>query len=106
MDELDSLIRQLKVDLMQEKCVQEYFKLKEKIDEDEQLILLRKKIDEVKQNMSKNALDKEKYNHYKNEYVALEKQYNQHPIVFNFNEAKDECLILLDEIANLFSKND
>ncbi len=105
MDELDLLIQKLKDDVMEEECVKQYFKLKAKIDSDPSLIKLRKEIDEAKQNMSKFALDKEKYILYKEDYLKLEEQYNLNPTVYNFQKAKDECLILLNEIADLLSKN-
>lgn len=105
MDELELLIQKLKDDVMNEECVKQYFKLKAKMDADVSLIKLQKEIDEAKQNMSKFALDKEKYVRYKEEYLRLEEQYNSNPIVFNFKRAKEECLILLDEIASLLSKN-
>ena len=89
-NEIKNALSKVKEDLFNEKIVQEYIKLKEIIENSEELSNLHKKISYL-QKCQPTEDEKE-------EYFKLLKQYNENPLIVQFKSISDEVYDLLEEI--------
>lgn len=88
---MDKVIEQAKLvreEIDQQEAVKEYYRLKELYENDEELKRLREEIARLA------SLHKEE------ERKSLLKIYNSHPLVSNYNQAKEEVMTLLNEVKN------
>lgn len=92
---------ELKEQLINEPIVKEYFRLLSLIENDEQLSILDKEIKLHQKLMSTNMNNDEIYFKEKEIYESKLNQYNNHPLIINFNNTKDEVASLLQQIEQI-----
>ena len=91
MNDVDKAVEELKVALDKEPIIQEYLSLKKAIENDEELKRMRSEIARLTNEGKFEERD------------ALLGIYNSHPLVSNFNQAKEEVASLLSEIKDILS---
>ena len=92
---------ELKEQLINEPIVKEYFRLLSLIENDEQLSILDKEIKFHQKLMSTNINNDEIYFKDKEIYESKLNKYNNHPLIINFNNTKDEVAALLQQIEQI-----
>lgn len=88
MDEILNKAKEIRRDVDNLPQVKEYYRLKELYENDDELKRLRGEI----ARLASEGKNKER--------KALLEIYNSHPLVSNYNQAKEEVIILLNEIKN------
>ena len=88
MDKVIEAAKEIRRDIDNLPEVQEYYHLKELYENDEELKRLREEIARLA------SLHKEE------ERKSLLKIYNSHPLVNNYNQAKEEVMRILNEVKN------
>ena len=83
-------VKLLKKEIENLDIYKEYVSLKMQIEKSEFLNDLKKKINNLKQNLTKNIYNEEKHNSLKNEYNEKLNEYNNHPLIQNYNYIKEE----------------
>ena len=91
MTNIDEALKTLKAELDNSSVIKEYLRLKEVIENDEDLKSMRKEIARLT-NENK-----------KEEHDALLEIYNSHPIVVNYQLAREEVVSLLSQIKDVLS---
>ncbi|MGM9873787.1 MAG: hypothetical protein ACI31G_02555 [Bacilli bacterium] len=86
MNKIKKLTLKLKEQIYEEPLVKEYFRLKQLIENDEQISLLKKQI--AKSKKEKNDI----------EYNRLMELYNDNPLIKNFSSVENEVYALLNQI--------
>ena len=89
MDEILTKAKEIREEVDKLPQVKEYYRLKELYENDDELKRLRGEIARLASE-GKNKQRK-----------ALLEIYNSHPLVSNYNQAKEEVIILLNEIKNI-----
>lgn len=89
MDEILTKAKEIRKEVDNLPQVKEYYRLKELYEKDDELKRLRGEIARLASE-GKNKQRK-----------ALLEIYNSHPLVSNYNQAKEEVIILLNEIKNI-----
>lgn len=89
MDEILNKAKEIRRDVDNLPQVKEYYRLKELYENDDELKRLRGEI----ARLASEGKNKER--------KALFEIYNSHPLVSNYNQAKEEVIILLNEIKNI-----
>lgn len=89
MDEILTKAKEIREEVDSLPQVKEYYRLKELYENDDELKRLRGEIARLASE-GKNKQRK-----------ALLEIYNSHPLVSNYNQAKEEVIILLNEIKNI-----
>ena len=89
MDEILTKAKEIREEVDNLPQVKEYYRLKELYEKDDELKRLRGEIARLASE-GKNKQRK-----------ALLEIYNSHPLVSNYNQAKEEVIILLNEIKNI-----
>ena len=92
MDKLESALENLKIELDKSEIVQEYLRLKQIVENDENLKAMRSDIARLASE-GKTA-----------EHDALLEIYNSHPVVVNYQQTKEEITSLLREIKDILSE--
>ena len=90
-DELELSLEKLKKELDNSPIIQEYLSLKEVLENDEELKKMR---EEIARLTSEDKLE---------EKDALLAIYNSHPIVVNYEQARQEVINLLNQIKDILS---
>ena len=90
-NELELSLERLKKELDNSSIIQEYLNLKSVLENDEELKKMR---DEIARLASENKLE---------ERDALLAIYNAHPIVSNYEQAREEVIALLNQIKDILS---
>ena len=90
-DELELSLEKLKKELDNSPIIQEYLSLKEVLENDQELKSMR---DEIARLTNENKLE---------ERDALLSIYNSHPIVSNYELARQEVINLLNQIKDILS---
>ena len=90
-NELELSLEKLKDELDNSSIIQEYLSLKQVLENDEELKKMR---DEIARLASENKLE---------ERDALLAIYNSHPIVTNYEQAREEVINLLNQIKDILS---
>ena len=91
MDKVDQALNELKEELDNSPIIQEYLRLKEVLENDEELKAMRQEI----ARLTNEGKEEEK--------EALLAIYNSHPVVNNYSEAREEVISLLREIKDILS---
>ena len=91
MNNLDTTLNSLKEKLDDSEIIQEYKELKSIVENDEELIKMRENIARLASE-GKNE-----------EHDALLAIYNSHPIVVNYQQAREEVISLLKQIKDILS---
>ena len=89
MDEILNKAKEIREEVDDLPQVKEYYRLKELYENDDELKRLRGEI----ARLASEGKNKER--------KALLEIYNSHPLVSNYNQAKEEVIILLNEIKNI-----
>lgn len=100
---LDKALATLSTALKEEPMIRSFLQLKETIEHDQALVLLRQEIIANKKLMSQNMMDDVLYFSYKEKYERLSESYDNNPIVINYRALKIEVIDLLKEIKNLLN---
>ena len=90
--DLEQSLEQLKSELDSSSVVMEYLSLKDVLEKNEELKRMR---DEIARLTSENKIE---------ERDALLTIYNSHPIVTNYEQAREEVVNLLNQIKNILSE--
>ena len=90
-DELELALQELKGELDNSKIIQEYLSLKTALENDGELKRLREEIA---------RLTNENKTEEKEAILAI---YNSHPIVINYEQAREEVINLLNQIKDILS---
>lgn len=103
MNDIDYLLLEVKDILYKEPIVQEYFSLKKEIEENKELIELDKSVRHHQRMMCSNLENDDIYLKEKSLYEEELSRMNNHPLVVNFNNIKEEVLVLLKEVRDSLS---
>ena len=103
MNRIDELISSLKEELQNEECVKQYFYYKNLVENDASLKELDEQARFHQKEMCRNKDINEVYFKEKAIYEELKNKLDQHPILINYQIAKDEVFSLLVDIKNLLS---
>ena len=82
-------VRCLKKEILNSDIYKEYSSLKLQIETSLHLKALKKEINELKQLMTNN-INNESHNEYKKQYLAKLEEYDNNPLIQNFNYIKEE----------------
>lgn len=97
------LVENIKKELGEYECIKEYRKLKALIDKDEYIKNLKIEIDNAKKNLVHEIRDIYSHSVAKDHYLSLKKQFDEHPLIKNYQIVKEECYNLLKEVATILS---
>ena len=103
MSSFDVALDSLKHELMDQKCVKEYFYLKNIIDNNDELRELDNVLRLHQKEMCKNKNNHEVYQKEKLAYESIKKIIENNPVLINYQIAKDEVYSLLVDIKNVLS---
>lgn len=92
MDESIKLAKELKEEILKEPLIVEYLRVKELVEKDEEINLLKKDIALAKAHKDDKL------------HQALLSRYNNHPLVVNYNVLKEEVNEYLLEISKIVNK--
>ena len=101
MDKIDELIASLKEDLLKEECVKEYLFYKQIIENDTSIKKLDEEVRFHQKEMCKNKDNNELYFKEKNIYEELKNRFDNHPVVINYQIAREEVFSLLVDIKRI-----
>lgn len=97
-DRLDQFIN----DFLNVKEVKQFLLIKEEISHSEELTLLKEKLKLSQKDMAL-SIGKKDYNEKKDNYFQTKKEYENHPLIVNYNVLLDEVNYLLTELKNKLS---
>jgi cell fate (sporulation/competence/biofilm development) regulator YlbF (YheA/YmcA/DUF963 family) len=97
-------IKKLEKSLQNSYIFKEYKELKDKIEGNKTLILLKKEINKTKQEITKNVLKDEIHSSLVEKYNRLNNEYNNHPLIQNFEYIKEEIQNELNFIKEKINK--
>ena len=103
MNRIDELLSSIKEELLSQNCVKEYFYYKKIVDNDSYIKELDENIRKHQKLMCQNKDNDEIYFREKEIYEKLRKEFDENPILINYQIAKDEVFSLLVDIKNLLS---
>ena len=103
MSDFDKALRELKDELLNEQCVKEYFYYKSLVENDETIKKLDEDVRFHQKEMCRNKNNNELYFKEKAIYEELKNKLDSHPILANYQIAKDEVFSLLVDIKNILS---
>lgn len=84
------------------KEVKQFLLIKEEISHSEELTLLKEKLKLSQKDMAL-SIGKKDYNEKKDNYFQTKKEYENHPLIVNYNVLLDEVNYLLNELKNKLS---
>ena len=99
--QIENQVQKVKNLLLEEPLVKEYLSLKEQLKNDTYIKELNEKINNAKKNMVKNSSDKVLFEQYKAEYESLENEYNNYPLIVNYNSTSEELGDILVKIKEI-----
>lgn len=97
-------IKSLRKTLQNSTIFQEYYNLKEQINRSEELKKIKKKLNELKQLLTKNVNNRELHSLYSKEYESVLNEYNNHPLIQNYEYIKEEVKNELNFIKEQISQ--
>ena len=100
MNNIDEILKEVDEKISNEPCIKEYFRLKDAINNDKELMRLDALVREHQTKMCQNQNNDEIYFQEKSFYEKYLKELENNPIYQNFNEVKKEVNELLLEIKN------
>lgn len=103
MSDFDKTLKEFKKELFNEQCVKEYFYYKNLLEKDESIKKLDEEVRFHQKEMCKNKNNNEIYFKEKALYEKLKNKLDNHPILINYQIAKDEVFSLLVDIKNILS---
>ena len=103
MSDFDKTLKEFKKELFNEQCVKEYFYYKNLLEKDESIKKLDEEVRFHQKEMCKNKNNNEAYFKEKAIYEELKNKLDNHPILINYQIAKDEVFSLLVDIKNILS---
>lgn len=103
MSNLDSLLKDVEQEILNEECVQHYFYYKNIILNDKELKALDEEMRFHQKEMCKNKNDEEIYQKEKALYDELKTKFENNPILINYQIAKEEVTLLLTEIKEVLN---
>ena len=92
MDKIDEVLTLLKDELDKNPVIQEYLTLKQQVETDPELKSMRLEIARLTNENKKEKRDN------------LLETYNNHPIMVNYTQAREEVISLLNEIKDILDK--
>ncbi len=92
MDKIDEVLTLLKGELDKNPVIQEYLTLKKRVESDPELKNMRLEIARLTNENKKEERDN------------LLETYNNHPIIVNYSQAREEVISLLNEIKDILDK--
>lgn len=96
-DHIDQFIE----DLVNQKDVKQYLDLKTAIDNSEEIMELKNQVIKAKKALAL-SFGTNDYDNRKKEFENIKYQYDNHPLIVNFNVAKGEIEYLLETIKKYF----
>ncbi len=99
--ELENVLKEVKTALLNEEVVKEYFFLKEQIEQDEELLNLKKEINILQKKLCQKVKDKAKDEDLKKTYASLKEKYDNHPLIMNFSKVSQEVNDILKTIKDI-----
>ena len=103
MNNIDELISSIKENLLNEECVKEYFYYKKIVENDTSIKELDEQVRFHQKEMCRNKDNDEIYFKEKSIYEDLKKQFDNNPVLINYQIAKEEVFALLVDIKKLLS---
>lgn len=103
MTNIDKVLNEFKDELFNEPCVKEYFYYKNLLENDESIKKLDEEVRFHQKEMCKNKDNNEKYFEEKSLYEDLKNKLDSHPILVNYQIAKEEVFSLLVDIKHILS---
>lgn len=81
--------------------VKEYLKIKEQVENNEELASFDKLLTKYKKEMTNNFANDEAYKISKSNYEEILSKYENHPLVVNYKALKEEVADLLNEVKSI-----
>ena len=101
MDKFEAKLEECRKLLFDEPVVQEYFRLKKIVDADEELHKLDKEIHQHQKRMCVHKNEPDIYESEKHLYETKLAQFQENPLVQNFEQVREEVFSLLNEIKEV-----
>lgn len=101
MNKVDKALEELIQNLNNEPVIIEFVKARDLVSSDVFVIETEKKLKELQQLITRNAMDKKLYETYKAEYDLRKEQFDEHPYVLNYNSLLNEVNELLLNIKSI-----
>lgn len=98
---VNEALSEVKEELLNDPSVKEYFRLLSLIENDSDLMKLNEEMRLHQRLMSENVSNDEIYFKEKELYESLSKEYENNPLVVNFNYIKEDVKDLLSEIEEI-----
>lgn len=103
MSNLDSLLKDVEQEILNEECVQHYFYYKNIIKNDKELKALDEEMKFHQKEMCKNKNNEKVYQKEKSLYDELKIKFESNPVLINYQIAKEEVMSLLTEIKEVLN---
>lgn len=100
-DDFVAAIGALKEELYEHPLEVEYLRYKKLIDDSIEIKELEEKIKKLQQQMTQNIQNATLHAKFKNEYIALKKEYDNHPYINNYNNLVTELNDLLNNLKTI-----
>ena len=97
---MDELAQKINEEIKKSNIYKNYVSLKEKIENDSKLVVIKDKLESIKKETCKSRDNK-----LINEYYELEKEYKNNIIVKEYLKSKEELNDLLKDIVDILSLN-
>ncbi len=103
-DELKKRIDHFIEDFMAQKEIKQYLLLKEEIIKSEEIKEINQRLVASKKQLAK-SFGTANYQKNKDDYLKIQSEYDQHPLIVNYNVAKDVVTEILEEISGYLDIN-
>lgn len=101
MTNVEKSLLSLKEEINNSDLVKEYFRLRDLVEKNNEITLLKKKINDAQVKLSLSMADEEKHSENRKEYERLVAEYDSHPLIANFSSLQIELRVFLQNIADL-----
>lgn len=100
-NDIKEQVLKIKNILLSDPKIKEFLELKEEVKNNKEILEYQDKIRALQKKMTKNVMDKEKYEVAKKEYLEVLDQYQNHPLVYNYIKLSEEIKDILLEIKEI-----
>lgn len=104
MKTFEEALEEAKSELYQSQEVKTYFALKEAVEKDEELQELLGQLRNLQKEMTLAVMDEEKHQKLKQRYLIVKKQYDDHPMIQNYKNVREQVYQLLLQAKAILEK--
>lgn len=104
MNKIEDKIKEIKLEIQNEECVKEYYRLKKIIKEDKTLCSLDIDIKRLQKEMCENRKNDELFSSLKKEYDLKVKEFETNPLIINYRISEEEVRNYLFQIKDILEQ--